>query len=157
MVAPTARFTANTVAKLAERLRTRRTALSHCVESLRLEATEAHNGRDLSDLLDHEDPSADLDTQTLLILAQRADDHLREVEDALDRVAAGSYGYCLGCARGIPLERLRALPATTRFVECSRWSSSRMRHAEATRSAGLRNAARGLFSEFDTATSEVVR
>ena len=157
MIAPTARFMTNTVAELAGRLRTRRTALSHCVDSLRLEVAEAYNGRDLSDLLDHEDPSADVDTHTLLMLAQRAEDHLREVEDALDRVAAGSYGYCVGCAGGIPLERLRALPATTRCVECSRSSSSRMRHAGATRSAGLRNAALGLLSEFETPTSEVVR
>lgn len=136
MVVTTARFSERTVGALVQRLLARHAALSHCVESLRLEVTEANRGRDLSDLLDHQDPSADLDTQTTLILVQRAEDHLREVEQALDRVAAGSYGFCLGCGGGIPLERLRALPAAAHCVECSRRPPDRMRRIESVATAG---------------------
>ena len=136
MVVATPRFTERTVGALVQGLLVRQAALFHCVESLRLEATEAHRGRDLSDLLDHQDPSADLDTQTTLIFAQRAEDHLREVEQALDRVAAGSYGFCLGCGGGIPLERLRALPAAALCIECRRRSPDRVRRIGSAAIAG---------------------
>jgi DnaK suppressor protein len=43
---------------------------------------------------------------------------LRMVEEALDRIAAGDYGVCLGCERRIPEKRLRAVPWARYCVEC---------------------------------------
>lgn len=40
------------------------------------------------------------------------DADLRDVLDALDRLAAGTYGRCLTCGDAIPDERLEAVPAT---------------------------------------------
>jgi DnaK suppressor protein len=37
---------------------------------------------------------------------------LEEVEDALQRVADGTYGKCITCARPIPPARLEAIPWT---------------------------------------------
>ena len=43
---------------------------------------------------------------------------LRMVDEALDRLAAGDYGVCLGCERRIPGKRLRALSWARYCVEC---------------------------------------
>ena len=44
---------------------------------------------------------------------------LAEIDEALARWDAGTYGICSDCGRGIPLERLRARPAATRCVVCA--------------------------------------
>jgi RNA polymerase-binding transcription factor DksA len=44
---------------------------------------------------------------------------LAEIDEALARWDAGTYGICSDCGRGIPLERLRARPAATRCVACA--------------------------------------
>lgn len=43
---------------------------------------------------------------------------LRQVEAALDRMAAGTFGVCLGCAEGIPPARLRAYPEAAYCLAC---------------------------------------
>lgn len=126
MVARTARFTSKTLDALVARLLAHRTVVARCVEVLRSEAAEAVRGRDISDLLDDEDPSADTDVVTQLMLVERAEARLWEVDEALGRVADGTYGYCVGCGAGIPLQRLRALPATANCIECSRTPSHRV-------------------------------
>jgi DnaK suppressor protein len=42
---------------------------------------------------------------------ERDVDELREIEAALGRIEAGSYGICLQCGNPIPRERLEAFPA----------------------------------------------
>lgn len=44
---------------------------------------------------------------------------LRDVDDALGRCAAGTYGVCVGCGRDIPLGRLRAVPSATVCMACA--------------------------------------
>ncbi|HVE48151.1 MAG TPA: TraR/DksA C4-type zinc finger protein [Casimicrobiaceae bacterium] len=43
---------------------------------------------------------------------------LADVEGALGRLAAGSYGECIDCGEAIAPARLAAYPAATRCVEC---------------------------------------
>ncbi len=43
---------------------------------------------------------------------------LSDVEDALRRVAAGSYGHCVDCGEPIATARLKAYPAATRCLDC---------------------------------------
>mgnify|MGYP001823352908 FL=1 len=124
MPGTTARFRASTQRHLVRRLLDRHSALSHNAESLRSEVIEALRERDVSDMLDHQDPSAAMDTDTVLILAERAEMLLRETEQALFRAASGTYGYCVRCSGRISLTRLRALPAAAMCVECSELSSS---------------------------------
>ena len=45
-----------------------------------------------------------------LSLARNAGDLLAQVDEALGRLAAGSYGRCDGCGKAIPVARLDALP-----------------------------------------------
>lgn len=47
-----------------------------------------------------------------------ADVALVAVEQALDRLAAGTYGLCQTCGRQIPFERLEAIPDTKVCVRC---------------------------------------
>lgn len=43
---------------------------------------------------------------------------LRDVEDALARLDAGSHGLCADCGVGIPAARLAAQPAARRCAAC---------------------------------------
>ncbi len=51
-------------------------------------------------------------------LLERDEAILREVEEALERVAAGKYGACEACGKPIPRERLRAIPYARTCVAC---------------------------------------
>jgi DnaK suppressor protein len=61
--------------------------------------------------------------------AERARDsaELREVREALARMEAGTYGFCIECGGLIPVERLRSIP----------WARYDVEH-EARREAGVR-------------------
>jgi DnaK suppressor protein len=43
---------------------------------------------------------------------------MRAVQQALERLNAGTYGVCLECGEPIPRERLRAVPEATTCVRC---------------------------------------
>jgi RNA polymerase-binding transcription factor DksA len=49
---------------------------------------------------------------------QRDQEELRNIEQARERMAGGSYGQCMDCGRDIPFERLKAQPSTKRCVNC---------------------------------------
>jgi DnaK suppressor protein len=49
---------------------------------------------------------------------QRDQEELRGIEQARDRLADGSYGICVDCAREIPFARLQAQPSAKRCVDC---------------------------------------
>ena len=52
---------------------------------------------------------------------------LREVEDALERVSAGTYGLCVDCGDTIAADRLAVLPQAARCISCQRAADSRAR------------------------------
>ena len=52
---------------------------------------------------------------------------LANVEQALARVADGSYGECVDCAAPIPYARLAAYPAARRCVACQETAERRER------------------------------
>ena len=53
-------------------------------------------------------------------LAEVESRELANIENALDRMKAGSYGLCEVCSGKIPLARLDALPYATMCIECQR-------------------------------------
>jgi DnaK suppressor protein len=55
-----------------------------------------------------------------LALRDRADQQLVLVEEALQRLDAGTFGTCVRCGRPIAEERLEALPWAARCIECQR-------------------------------------
>jgi DnaK suppressor protein len=53
-------------------------------------------------------------------LEDDARDQLRQVDEAIARIDAGTYGTCSVCGKAIPVERLEALPWTTLCIEDAR-------------------------------------
>jgi DnaK suppressor protein len=53
-------------------------------------------------------------------LAEVESRELANIERALVRIRAGTYGECEGCGGRIPLARLNALPYATSCIECQR-------------------------------------
>lgn len=77
-----------------------------------LDAQEEH----LADELDVAEASSERQLQSTL-LAQ-SQHHLQQVEAALCRVEAGTYGLCERCGQAIRSERLSALPYVTNCFNC---------------------------------------
>lgn len=61
----------------------------------------------------------------LLTLVRSLRDTLRDVEQALERMEAGTYGACELCGQPIAEERLEALPAAPLCMSCKRQRVSR--------------------------------
>jgi RNA polymerase-binding transcription factor len=53
-------------------------------------------------------------------LGENADVIVREIDDALSRIEAGTYGTCIRCGQPIPNERLAAVPYAVLCVSCKR-------------------------------------
>jgi DnaK suppressor protein len=64
------------------------------------------------------DPGAE--RSALLTLMRKLRLQLIEVDDALARMDAGTYGRCQKCGQPIPEERFEALPATRQWPSCNR-------------------------------------
>ncbi|HEY7668806.1 MAG TPA: TraR/DksA C4-type zinc finger protein [Actinomycetota bacterium] len=54
----------------------------------------------------------------LIALVESHRANLRDVEAALERMEAGTYGICLRCGKPISDERLEALPWAALCIEC---------------------------------------
>jgi DnaK suppressor protein len=53
-------------------------------------------------------------------LDDRDQTEFHEIEAALERLRAGTFGRCEGCQGDIPIERLRAVPTARRCLACQR-------------------------------------
>ena len=76
-------------------------------------------GSNLDDEHDPEGSTVAFEREQLAALRRAAREHLEEIDAALARLAAGSYGLCERCGRPIAGERLAALPAARRCVDCA--------------------------------------
>lgn len=72
---------------------------------------EVERGEDLADLA-----AVEADRDRLFSQSERDRQTLRRIDEALERMEAGTYGLCLRTAEPIPLERLRLIP-WARYVE----------------------------------------
>ncbi len=52
------------------------------------------------------------------LFAQRSGDYMEYLEEALDRIADGTFGSCRVCGREISRARLEAVPTATRCITC---------------------------------------
>lgn len=43
---------------------------------------------------------------------------IRQIRDALQRIALGTYGVCAACGKPIDPKRLKAVPTATRCIKC---------------------------------------
>lgn len=55
-----------------------------------------------------------------LALRDRNQQHLEQVEAALQRLDEGTFGDCVRCGRTIPPERLDAIPWAAHCIDCQR-------------------------------------
>lgn len=67
-----------------------------------------------------EDATAAFDQATTVSLRRGHELTLRQVEDALQRMATGAYGWCGRCRDEIDFARLKAVPQATLCMACQR-------------------------------------
>ncbi len=58
--------------------------------------------------------------ETLDTLDARGRQEIEAIQAALERIAAGVFGSCVGCGEAIPTARLRAQPAAIDCLACAR-------------------------------------
>ena len=90
-------------------------------ELLRGVSLNEANGKegDLEEVRDLADQASDsYDRELAFGLSEAERLRLNQVEEALSRIAAGSYGVCDGCKKSINASRLRALPFARLCIEC---------------------------------------
>ncbi len=73
-------------------------------------------GTNLSDLGDQ--ASAEADQNFVLRLKGREQKLLKKIDEALDRIANGTFGICDSCGEEIDYKRLKARPVTVLCIEC---------------------------------------
>ncbi|WP_253943888.1 TraR/DksA family transcriptional regulator [Nocardioides marmotae] len=108
-------------AEAEERLRAEHALVSRRLVALRGDYTgmvEASRDTNADDEHDPEGATIAFERSQLDTLVQQAVRRLAEIEAALDRLAAGTYGVCERCGRPIPAERLEVRPEARRCVAC---------------------------------------
>jgi len=103
------------IEELGRRLRDGRLALLRTLATTdeEIATLEAHQAGSLA-----EDAATDTIAAILSRLEGREKHELDEIEDALIRLQAGSFGLCERCGRAIALARLRAMPAARHCLDC---------------------------------------
>ena len=71
---------------------------------------------------------ADVQGELEFSLLQMHGEALQQIEEALERLDAGSYGICVDCVAEIPTRRLQALPFATRCRTCEQEHEAQRRH-----------------------------
>jgi DnaK suppressor protein len=61
---------------------------------------------------------ADAERDLSVAMGERESAELVAIDEALKRVADGSFGLCIGCGVNIPTARLHAQPTAMRCVDC---------------------------------------
>ncbi|MFA6107370.1 MAG: TraR/DksA C4-type zinc finger protein [Candidatus Latescibacterota bacterium] len=59
-----------------------------------------------------------MEREKSLLFAQRSDDYIEYLQEALQRVEAGTYGACRTCGGEIGRARLEAVPTATQCIAC---------------------------------------
>lgn len=75
-----------------------------------------YGAENLPDLGDQ--ASAVTDQNFMLRLKEREQRLLKKIDEALDRMANGTFGVCESCGGDISMKRLKARPVTTLCIEC---------------------------------------
>lgn len=79
---------------------------------------------DAPDFLSATTPATPLDLLQVEAMAIEADRRrnaeLRQIEDALQRMADGRYGYCVTCGENIAPDRLESDPTAVLCADCAR-------------------------------------
>lgn len=85
--------------------------------SMHATSEEASGGQIYSDHMP-ELGSDSIEREKAFLFASRDGAYLTQVEDALQRIKAGTFGECRVCTKEIPKARLEAVPTTRLCVPC---------------------------------------
>ncbi|MEZ5244400.1 MAG: hypothetical protein R2707_04820 [Acidimicrobiales bacterium] len=109
------------VDEMKERLINERAKYLHSAEEYRAEAEALIEGREPGDVqFDEESGEGDtlaVERERDLALSAQARAAVEQIDDALLRIEAGTYGVCVMSGLPIPQERLRAIPWAAERVE----------------------------------------
>lgn len=104
---------------LLERLRTEAAARVASIAATLGEFAHDREGSNDDDEHDPEGVTLSSEWSRLTGIAEAAASELRQVDDAIARLEAGTYGVCAGCGRPIPAARLEVRPFATHCVACA--------------------------------------
>ena len=62
--------------------------------------------------------TAETDQNFMLRLKEREQKLLKKIDEALERMANGTFGICESCGEEISFKRLKARPVTTLCIDC---------------------------------------
>jgi len=90
---------------------------------LRRRASDSDQADESSELSDYDDHPADAATETFerekeMAINDNLDQLLQKVDRALEKIEAGTYGFCDRCGGKIGRERLEVLPHAVFCIEC---------------------------------------
>lgn len=106
-----------------DRLQKRRREIAASRAAAERGALEVREGR--TDPEYEESAQADHVEYTLTQLSDAQERELEQIDAALARVDAGTYGICVECEQRIAPDRLEALPYALRCAECAAREESR--------------------------------
>ncbi len=105
--------------QLQQQLREREATLRAEVQAVRAEQAEAPRMQARDVVEDYGEQGEERIRGVVRYAEEERDiEELRDIEDALERIAEGSYGTCTTCGKDIPLPRLQAQPTARRCVAC---------------------------------------
>ncbi|MGQ9824666.1 MAG: TraR/DksA C4-type zinc finger protein [Desulfotomaculales bacterium] len=113
------------LAAFRRRLEEEKKQLEERVRSFTEEGLGLSMSDSLGELSLYDNDPADVGTELFerskdFALRETAKLRIRAIDEALAKIADGTYGTCEFCGTPIPLERLAAVPATTTCVKCRR-------------------------------------
>jgi len=104
---------------VSQRLKRRRTELREEIRNTLLRANSERYANIADQLNDAEDQSlAELLADVSNAEVARDLDEVRDIDGALGRLNAGTYGQCVNCGTTIPTARLEAYPTAKRCLPC---------------------------------------
>ncbi|MCJ7575915.1 MAG: TraR/DksA C4-type zinc finger protein [Dehalococcoidia bacterium] len=118
-------------AELYGRLKKEKTDLLEKIEQLRAlgqPSAERKEGSPFGKREEGADEASELEKR--LALGQRLEESLKEVEHALEKYEAGTYGLCDSCGKPIEHARLEAIPQASLCLNCK---ASQAKDAKGTR------------------------
>lgn len=120
-----ARKLTNTQLKaLTEALHAERAELHDQVEELNAEAGVDRWRGDASGDDPADRGTASSERETAATLSDHARRLMDDIDDALRRLDAGTYGICISCGQNIGFDRLEAIPAASLCIACKQRAES---------------------------------
>ena len=118
---PKSPFGKKFIGEMKARLEEERAKYLHSEETYRAEADALIEGREPGDVqFDEESGEGDtlaVERERDLALSNQARQAVEQIDAALGRIKAGTYGICVASGKSIPQERLRAIPWAAERVE----------------------------------------